>query len=468
MLKMALINKNVERIVSKNPAKGYQIIGKVKISSQKEIEHKTDLSNKAKVYWKELGVKKRVELIKPLLYEFTSKKEEMICLISREIGKPLWESKAEVEVFLNQFNWFLENIENSIKEEITYEDNNSIHKIVYEPKGSVAVITPWNFPFGMAVLGIIPNLLVGNTVIFKISEECPLVGKLIEKVIENQKLPKGVFSEIYGNEEIGKKLVHGKIDFIHFIGSSEVGQKLYQLASKKFISVVLELGGSNSCILFNDIDVKKIVPLLYSGRYRNCGQNCDSIKRLIVHKSIFNEVVEGLYKLIKIKKIGDPFNKEIDLGSLASRKQLKLIESQVKDALKKGAKELIGGQEIGKLNGAFYKPRILINIQRNMKIWKKEVFGPVLPLMKFDSEEEAIDLANDSPYGLGAKIFSNNVAKAKKIASKLDVGNVEINGGNRWIPCNPYGGYKRSGIGKQYGQLGFKELCQIKIISIKK
>jgi succinate-semialdehyde dehydrogenase/glutarate-semialdehyde dehydrogenase len=456
------------KLTSTNPARNYEILGEVEISSDKEIKEKVARANEEKTSWKELGLKQRIELLKPICAEFTQRSNELAELTAKEIGKPIGECLGEVNGKIEEFRWFMENAEAALNDQITHEDNESIHKIVYEPFGTTAVITPWNFPFGMAVWGIIPNLIVGNTVVYKISEECPLVGKLIEEIMQNHSLPKGVFSEIYGAGDVGEKLVKSDIDLIWYTGSTKVGQFLYKTAGEKFIKAILEMGGSNPCIVFDDIDISSAVQPIYDGRFENCGQVCVAIKRLIVHESIFDDVVNRLKKLIETKKVGDPLDEKTDVGSLVASRQLVLLQEQIKEALEKGAEVITGGHTPKNLEGAYYQPTLLTNVTKDMRVWNEEVFGPVLPVITFNTEEEAVTLANDTVYGLGSRIFSKDIVRAKRVALKIEAGTVEINQGSRWLSCNPFGGYKKSGMGREHGIVGFRELCQIKVVSMDK
>ncbi|MFH1894835.1 MAG: aldehyde dehydrogenase family protein [Patescibacteria group bacterium] len=458
----------MKKLISTNPAKNYEVVGEVNISTDEEIKERIEAANKAKLTWKEIGIQKRIELIKPIYGEFKKRGDEIALLITKETGRALTEGKSNVNGHIDKIKWFLDNAESALSDEITYEDDQSIHKIVYEPFGVAAVITPWNHPFGMFVWGVISNLLAGNTVVFKISEECPLTGKLIEEMINSHNLPEGVFSEIYGAGDIGWKLANEKIDLIWFTGSTKVGQELYRIAGEKFIKAVLELGGSNPCVVFEDVDVPKIVGKIYIKRFKLCGQTCDSLKRLIVHYSIFDKIVEELKKEIESKKMGGPENLENDMGSLAAKRQLVLLESQVKDALDKGATVVMGGGSPKGVSGAYYSPTILTNINKDMRVWNEEVFGPVLSVISFETEEEAVGLANDTVYGLGSIVFSNDLDRAKRVASKINSGSVEINNATHWLHCNPFGGYKKSGMGREHGVAGFRELCQIKVISMGK
>lgn len=458
----------MKTLISTNPARNYEPIGSVAISTLSEIKQKVAMAQKAKTSWKEFGVTKRIELLKPLLNEFMQRKEELALLITKEIGKPIAESLDDIAWDEDYFKSFLENGEKYLADQITFEDSKSIHKIIYEPIGVTAVITPWNFPFDIFLWAVIPNLIAGNTVVFKHSEECPLTGKFIEEIMNKSHLPKGVFSEVYGDGKVGEQLANQNVNLIWFTGSTKVGKRLYGIAGRKFIKAVLEMGGSNPAIVFPDVDVDEIIEKLYIKRFLNCGQVCDAVKRLIVHESIFDQVVKKLKAFVETKVVGDPQNKNADIGSLAAKRQLDLLETQVEDAIEKGAKIITGGKRPEKLKGAYYLPTILTNVKRNMRVWKEEVFGPVLSIIPFKTEREAIELANNTDYGLGAQIYSKDKNRALEIASKINAGAIDINEGNHWIPCNPFGGYKNSGMGREHGEHGFRELTQLKIVALEK
>ena len=396
------------------------------------------------------------------------RKEELALLETKQMGMPIKQSLADVDSGLDYFKWYLANTEKCIAPETTFEDDKSVHIVSYEPIGVAVVISPWNFPFSNFIWGVIPNLIVGNTVVYKHSEECMLFGKKLDQIIKAAGLPKGVFTEIYGGPKAGNILVNQDIDIICFTGSSQVGQRLYEIAAKKMIKIVLELGGSAPGILFEDADLKSSIEMIYSNRFSNCGQICDGLKRLIVQKSIFNNVVENIREVVESKNLGNPEDNDTDIGPLVSEKQLKTLELQVKDAVSKGAKVVIGGRRPKNLKGQFYLPTILLNVKPSMKVWKEEVFGPVLPIISFASEKEAIEMANDTEYGLGAYIFTKDKTKASRIARQVNTGMVNINNANYVIPQNPFGGRKKSGIGSEHGKYGLRELCKIKVVAAEK
>lgn len=460
-----IITLLMAKLISTNPAKNYKTVGYVTISTAVEVARKVAQANLVKANWKDLGLSKRTEYVRAIYQKFMERKEEVISLIVKETGKSLKDAGVEVERYGSAFKWFLENVESSIRDEITYEDEKTVHKIVYEPSGTAAVIIPWNHPFGMFAWGAIPNLLVGNTVVLKHSEECPLTGKLIEQIISSTNLPKGVFSEVYGDGRVGRMLLSREINLIWFTGSSATGKNIYKVAAQKFVKAILEMGGSNPGIIFADAEVDQFIDKIYSKRYLTCGQTCDALKRLIVHESLFNEVVSKLKIKVEEKKFGDPENKETDIGSLVAKRQVELLEAQVWDAVKKGAKIVTGGKRPLDHKGAYYLPTILTGVSRTMRVWKEETFGPVLVVVPFKTEAEALKLANDTKYGLGSLIFTKDKERAERVASKLESGTVEINSASHWLTCNPFGGYKESGMGREHGKEGFRELCQIKVIS---
>ena len=455
-------------LTSTNPAKNYEVVGKVKISTSQEIKQAVTNARKAKLAWKELGVKKRVVLLHQLYDAFQKRKQDLIELIIKETGKTIRFANVEIDRHSTDFKWFLDNAEKALKDKVTFEDEKTIHRIVYESRGVTAVITPWNHPYGMFVWGVIPNLVAGNTVVYKASEECPLSGQLIEEIIKSVNFPKGVFTEIYGAGDVGERLLHEPIDFIWFTGSTAVGKKIYQIAAEKFIGAVMELGGSNPAIMFDDVKIDDFIEKIYMKRFSTCGQACDALKRLLVQKTIFNKAVKKLKTRFEKVIVGDPWDGKSDIASLVAKRQVDLLEDQVQDAIKKGSKVIFGGKRPKNLKGAYFEPTLLTNIKKNMRVWQEEVFGPVLIAVPFKDEKEAIQLANDTNYGLGSIVFTKDKARAKRVISQIEAGNVEINNAIHWLPCNPFGGYKESGLGREHGEIGLQELCQIKLISEEK
>ena len=452
-------------LASINPANQI-ILDEVQISSAIEIAIKVKAAHAAKKNWKQYGIKYRIEILRKLFDGLKKRENELAITTTREMGKIISESRSDIITDFEYFQDFLDNGPGYVQDEITCQYGKTTHRIVYEPKGVVGCIVPWNFPFTNFVWAVIPNLLVGNVVIFKHSEECPLVGKIIDDIMAAiPELSNGVFSQVYGAGDVGNQLAQQPIDMIWFTGSSHVGKELFQIAGAKMIKSVLEMGGSNPAIVFDDVDIDNIVPKIVHGRFTNCGQVCDATKRLIVHKNIYDNLIEKLIDEVAKLKVGDPEDEFVQIGPLAAMRQLVLLESQVEKSIRLGAKAILGGKRPQALRGAYYEPTLLVNVQCDMPVWREEVFGPVLPIVHFESEEEAIFLANDTVYGLGASVFSTDEERAKRVASELVVGFVDVNEGNHWRPCNPFGGRKFSGMGSEHGRLGFQELCHFKVIA---
>lgn len=457
----------MSKLISTNPSKNYSFIGEIEISSEDEIKEKVSKAREAKSSWKEIGVNKRIEALRRIYDGLYTRRDEIALLVTKEMGFPITFSyDFDQGGAFNYFIWYLDNVEKAIESQITFESDVEMHTYFYEPTGVAAVITPWNFPLCNWVWSVVPHLLVGNTVVFKHSEECLLTSKLIENIVSECDLPEGVLSHVYGDGNVGEILVNQEIDLISFTGSSKVGKHLYEIAGKKFIKCLMELGGSAPGIVFEDVNVDEVIEIIYAQRFNNCGQCCDGLKRLLVHENKFDEVTQKLTNLLKTKKVGDPEDKKTDLGPLVAKRQLDLALAQIEDAKQKGAKVVIGGKSPDNLQGAFIEPTILININNQMRIWREEVFAPVLPIASFKTEEEAIQMANDTDYGLGGYVYSNDKNRAIRVALRLETGMVSINGANYVCPWNVFGGTKASGKGREHGIQGLRELCEIKLIAV--
>lgn len=454
----------MQKLQSINPS-NYQVLGTVGISTTKEIEEKVKLARDAQEAWANLGVTKRVSLLKKAFEDLKKQKAEFTLLEVREMGTPINETLTNFDATFDYVNWYFDNAEKYLSPETTFENGKEIHQVFREPIGVLAVIVPWNFPFANFVWGALQSLIAGNTIVFKHSEECPLSGKFIEDILTKH-LPQGVFNEVYGDGKVGSALVSQDIDMIAFTGSTKTGKYLYELAGKKFIKAVMELGGSAPGIVFEDTDLDLAVGNVCFHRLLNQGQCCDGLKRLIVHESVFDEVVKKVASTFSAKKIGNAENKESEVGPLAAKRQLDLLISQVEDARAKGAKVITGGNSLEeKLGGAFFEPTVLTNVTNDMRIWKEEVFGPVLPIVKFKTEQEAIELANQTAYGLGSYVFTKDQEKGERVSKAIKSGMVSVNGIDYIMPFNPFGGYKNSGFGREHGRYGFHEVTQIKIVA---
>jgi len=454
----------MKKLVSINPT-DYSVIGEVAVSTPQEIAEKARLARTVQPIWSALSVSERVSHLRQAFDECKMKKHEFALLESKEMGMPMREAWFDFDVTLGYAAWYFDNAKKHLSPEVTFENEKEIHQVFYEPIGVCAVIIPWNFPFANVVWGALQSLIAGNTFVLKHSEECPLSGKFMEDVLIRH-LPKGVFNEIYGDGETGKELVRQDIDMIAFTGSTKTGKFLYEVAGKKFIKSVIELGGSAPGIIFEDADIDLAVENACAFRLLNAGQCCDGLKRLIVHESIIDKVVENVALLFAKKRVGSAEDESTDIGPLAAKRQLDLLISQVEDAKEKRARVITGGHSLEqKLGGAFFEPTILTEVTTDMRVWQEEVFGPVLPIVQFSTEEEAVLLANQTMYGLGAYIFTKDKVRAERISRNIQSGMVSVNGINYVMPFNLFGGYKHSGFGREHGKYGFHQVTQIKVVA---
>lgn len=456
------------KIISTNPSKSYEILGEVEETTEEEVLEKLKLAKSVQREWRNIGLSKRIEIMRDLHDSFKDNLDKIANLISLEMGMPIVQAKEEVESGLSYLDWYLNNAEKYISPEITFEDDVEIHKVFYEPKGVVASITPWNFPFSNLVWQSCQNLIVGNVVMNKPDPNTPLVYKLLEKIINNSRLPEGVQQFVYGGKEVGQFLVSLDIDMICFTGNTKTGEYLYKVAAEKMIPCIMELGGSAPGIVLEDAEIDNVIDSIFFNKFLNCGQICDGLKRLIVHENIFDEVIEKLSGIVESQVVGEAINEDTTVGPLVNEKQLNTLLEQFNDAVNKGAKVVCGGKQPDNLHGSYFEPTLLKNVTKDMRVWREEVFGPILPIVSFKTIEEAIELANDTIYGLGGYIFTSNKETFANVSEELKTGMVSCNNLIYVIPSDPFGGVKKSGIGRNHGKYGFRELCNIKVVTFEK
>lgn len=452
-------------IISTNPSAWYARIGSLESSSESEIKHLVQRAKDAQKNWAALPLCKRVSLLRSVYDACLSQKEALAKSVAREMGMPIKLARDEVQYGLNYFLWYLDNAEKYLSPETTFENETEIHTVFYEPKWVIAAITPWNYPFMLFVWACIQPLLSGNAVVWKISKEVILTGKLIADIFEASPLPKWVWSETYGDGSVGDCLTDGDIDGITFTGSTHVGQWLAKKAFEKNIPALMELGWSAPGIVCEDADIDSIVETIYFMRFSNSGQMCDWLKRLIVHASRYDELLEKLSERLLSKQLGNALDESVDIGPVVSEHQLHALEVQYADAIEKWA---IVQAELSiptGIDGAYYAPKILTHITTDMKVWKEEVFGPILPIVYFHTIDEAIEMANDTVYWLGAYVFTEDRDTFSCIARQIQSGMVQMNNVNYCIPSDPFGWYKSSGIGREHGKWWFYEFTHTKVIS---
>ncbi|MEK7063090.1 MAG: aldehyde dehydrogenase family protein [Patescibacteria group bacterium] len=442
----------------------FAVLGQVAITTGEEIRARVAAARMMLPAWRGLGVAGRVEILRRVASNMQSRAEELATTIAKEMGMPITSAHHDVTDAIAYLSWYLDNAATYLAPEVTLENSEEVHTVYAEPIGVAGAIVPWNFPASNFVWGCGQALVAGNTVVFKHSEEVPLVGQIIDKIMKESGIPEGVFNQVYGRGPVGALLSRSDIDLIIFTGSTETGASLYRTAAAGMKRIVMELGGSAPGIIFDDADVPAAVGNVYDNRFTNAGQMCDALKRLLVHESVWDLTLQTLHNKLEMVRLGNPSDPNTTMGPLVNRDQLRTLEAQVADAVSKGATVLRGGKQPG-FDGAYYEPTVLINITPDMRVWQEETFGPVLPIVKFKTEEEAVQLANNTTYGLGAYVYTKNKERATRVAAQLQSGMVSVNSVSYVKPMNPFGGYKRSGLGREHGRWGFDEVTQKKVIS---
>ena len=379
------------------------------------------------------------------------------------MGKVIKEARSEVEKCAWVMDYFADNGKVFTTDEVVNTDARRSF-VTFEPLGVIGSIMPWNFPYWQALRFAAPSLIVGNTIVLKPASATMQCGIEIEKTFEKAGLPDGVFQTLIGDSSIADILIDSQdVNAITFTGSVPVGGEVAQRATSQLKKCVLELGGSDPFIVCEDANVEKASNGAVKGRFINCGQSCIASKRFIVVKKIANEFIEKFVQGAEKLKVGDPLSDDTDLGPLVNASGLKTIDSQVKDSVKEGAEILTGGEQI-KSKGYFYKPTILKNVSPNMRVAQEEVFGPVAPIIIAGSEIEALRLANDSQYGLGASIWTEDLDKAERLSRMVRSGIVTVNNVVISDPRVPFGGVKKSGFGRELSRYGMLEFVNIKSV----
>lgn len=456
-----------EEIVSINPATKEEL-GTIPIATKDEIHQTVESARIAFSSWKKTTFKKRGSFLKNLAKEIQTNADSLARLITLEMGKPIIESKAEVERSISFLNYFAENTQKYMLPTKIEDIGSKDAKIIYEPRGVVAAIKAWNLPLATPISAIAPALMTGCTVVFKPSENTLFVGKEIETLAEKCMFPEGVFSILPGGKESGRILLQEKIDMVSFTGSIATGKSVANDTASRFIKTTLELGGKDPLLVFPDCNLDFAAMNTVWGSTTNCGQFCSSIERVYIHEDIYKPLVDKIVALTEKIKVGNGLNPETDMGPLVNQEQYNIVLNQVNDATDKGAKALVGGTpyEHGDLaKGYFFKPTVLVDVDHKMDIMKFETFGPIISIMSFKDVEEGITLANDSFYGLGASVITQNKNLAETVASNLDVGMVWVNGPLKSMAPCPWIVRKGSGLGYELGQLGIHEFSKPKLIN---
>lgn len=446
-----------------NPSSN-KIIGKLPNLKVEHCQHAIISADIAWKKWRNYPLGQRSALVRRLFELIESNKSQLAEIITLESGKPLQESLAEVDYGNSFVEWYAEEGKRSYGETIPSLNNNTILSTIKESVGVVAAITPWNFPLAMITRKLAPALVAGCTVILKPASQTPFTATALAKLADEAGIPEGVFSVITSkdSQNIGYELsTNPLVRKLTFTGSTEVGKTLMAQAATTMKRVSFELGGNAPFLVFDDADIEKAVQGAIAGKFRNAGQTCVSINRFYVQESIYDSFAEKLTLAVQNLKVADGFEKDSQVGPLISKKAVQKVKQHVEDAIRLGAKILTGGQVI---KGNFFAPTVLINVDNNSLIKKEESFGPICALFKFKTEEEAIEQANDTAFGLAAYFYSENVRRCQRVTESLEAGMVGINTGMISNASAPFGGVKQSGIGREGSKSGLEEYTETKYL----
>jgi succinate-semialdehyde dehydrogenase/glutarate-semialdehyde dehydrogenase/succinyl-CoA reductase len=411
--------------------------------------------------WKK-DIQKRADSLYAFADEIRKNKENLAVTATREMGKAIKESRSEIDKCAWTIEYYADNGKIFTSDEIVNTDARK-SVIIFEPIGVIGSIMPWNFPYWQALRFAAPSLMAGNTIVLKPASATMQCGIEIEKAFINAGIPRGIFQTMIGDSSTAETLIDSEINAVTFTGSVQVGGKVAQRATSQLKKTVLELGGSDPFIVCEDADIEKASTGAVKGRFINCGQSCIASKRFIITKKIAGEFIEKFVSKTEKLRVGDPLLDDTDIGPLVNSKSLNNIENIVSKSIKEGAEVATGGERSNS-NGFFYRPTIMKKVSPKMEVASEEVFGPIAPVITVEEEKDAIKVANNSKYGLGASIWTQDLEKAEKLSRSIESGIVTVNNVVISDPRVPFGGIKNSGFGRELSRYGMLEFVNVKSI----
>jgi acyl-CoA reductase-like NAD-dependent aldehyde dehydrogenase len=459
---MTDIDSSTDTFADVDPATG-ETLARVPCTTDAQLDASVARARAAWPAWAGLSLEHRSALLLAGVEALGSRVDEVADLISREMGKPRGDALREVEGWVRHTPRVLEEVERALESQVLVGRGTET-RLVRDPLGVVAAITPWNFPVSMPLELLLPALATGNTAVFKPSEHVPLTGAALAEHLATH-LPDGVLELVQGAGDVGAALVDADVDMIAFVGSRATGKRIMEAAGRGLKRVVLELGGKDPLIVFDDADLEAAADCVVTHSLRNAGQVCCSVERVYAAEGVAERLEELVLERARDWRHGDPFDPEVRMGPMVSAAQRDVVASQVEDAVADGARLLLGGRaEEGP--GSFFPPTVLADVPEDARLAREETFGPVVALARFDgSEEEAIRLANDTPYGLGANVWTGSTERGVRVAGAIRSGQVGVNRYLGGAPGAPWVGARQSGIGFVSGVEGHRQFTVPKSIS---
>ncbi|QHW01360.1 succinate-semialdehyde dehydrogenase [Spirosoma endbachense] len=446
-----------------NPATG-SVLATVTDMGSADVRAAIDAAHAAWPAYRDLTARERSNLLKKWFALILENKDELARLMTMECGKVLAESRGEVDYGASFIEWFAEEAKRTYGDVIPANTKDKRLVVIKQSIGVVAAITPWNFPLAMITRKVGPALAAGSPVVVKPPSETPLTALAISYLAEKAGFPPGVYNTVTTskNAEVGQELCENRnVRKLSFTGSTAIGKLLMSQCASNLKKISLELGGNAPFIVFDDADIDAAVVGAMASKFRNNGQTCVCVNRLYVHDAVYDEFVGKLSKAVAALRVGNGLDTDAQMGPLINEKGLNKVKHHLEDALSKGAKVIVGGNE---MDGLFFQPTVLTDITPNMIIAREEVFGPVAPIARFTSEQEVVQLANDTPYGLAAYFYSKDIARCWRVAEALDYGMVGINEGMISTEVAPFGGIKESGVGREGSKYGMDYFMEIKYL----
>ncbi len=438
-----------------------EVMGTVPEGNPADVERATAAAADAFPTWSSTSPEERAKLIDRIFESLAQRTDEMAKLIAREVGMPITLSNlVQVGLPVMSFSTMAQ-----IVRDFAFEEQVGSSLVVREAAGVVGAITPWNYPLHQICAKVAPALGAGCTVVLKPSEVAPLNAFLLADILHDVGLPPGVFNLVTGTGPVvGEAMASSPlVDMVSFTGSTRAGKRVMQLAAETVKRVALELGGKSACVILDDADLDAAIPNAVSMCYLNSGQTCSALTRLVAPRSRLAEIEDRVVQEAETYTPGNPFDATTRLGPLVSSAQRERVRGFIAKGIEEGARLLTGGTEPpeGLDKGFFVRPTVFSDVDTSMTIAQQEIFGPVLSILPYEDEDDAVSIANDTIYGLAGAVWSSDGARAERVARRMRTGQVDLNGGS-FNPLAPFGGYKQSGIGRELGRFGLEEYLEVK------
>ncbi|HZJ61465.1 MAG TPA: aldehyde dehydrogenase family protein [Chitinophagaceae bacterium] len=463
----AIRKTTMQKLLVINPATE-ETITALNEDSIESLQKKMESLRMAQQDWQRVSLGERIVIIKKFSELLEKNSEPLAAILTSEVGKPLQQARNELNGARARIKWLTENAEKYLSDEVMSSRNEMVERISYEPLGVICNISAWNYPYLVGLNVFIPALLAGNSVMYKPSEYSTLTGLQIEKLLKQAGIPENVFQVAIGGKNVGELLLDVSFDGYYFTGSYKTGRYIYEKLAAKMVPCQCELGGKDPLYVAEDVkDIKATAVATADGAFYNNGQSCCAVERIYVNEQVYDKYIDEFIKEVKSWKVGSPVEEGVYIGPLSRKEQLNVLESQVAEAVKKGATVLTGGQKIDR-KGYFFEPTVVVNVKNDMNIMQDESFGPLIGIMKVKDDDEAVRLMKDTAYGLTAAVYSADQERAENILRQINAGTGYWNCCDRVSAALPWSGRKHSGFGATLSHAGLRAFTKPKGYHLRK